>query len=155
MVMQEEKHDPYLFQVSLKIILKNKKGEILVLAMPKNSSMAGFYDVPGGRINSDELKMSYEKIFKREVAEEVGKSVKYRLIKRPVSISRHPYFSAKFQKEMYIIFIFFEATYLSGKIKTSSEHIGYQWLKLDKKNVSKYFARGLYEGFKNYFEWTA
>lgn len=152
--MQKEKHDPYLFQVSLKLILKNKRGEILALAMPKNSSMTGFYDVPGGRINSDELKMSYQKIFGREVVEEIGKSVKYRLIKRPVSISRHPYFSVKLQKEMHIVFIFFEAMYLNGKIKTSTEHIGYQWLKLDKKNISKYFVRGLREGLKNYFKWN-
>lgn len=152
--MQKEKQDPYLFQVSLKLILKNKKGEVLALTMPKNSSMTGFYDVPGGRINSSELKLPYKEVFKREAAEEVGESVKYRLIKRPVSISRHPYFSVKFQKEMHIVFIFFEAIYLNGKIKTSSEHIGYQWLKLNKKNISKYFVRGLYEGFKNYFEWN-
>ena len=124
------------------------------MAMPENSSMAGFYDVPGGRINSDELRMSYEEILKREIAEEIGKSVRYRLMKRPVSISRHPYFSARYQKEMYIVFIFFEAKYLSGEIKTSNEHIGYRWLKLGKKNVSKCFVRGLYEGFKNYFEWN-
>ena len=80
--MQKEKHDPYLFQISLKLILKNKKGEILALEMPENSLMAGYYDVPGGRINSDELKMPYEEIFRREVAEEIGKSVKYRLIKK-------------------------------------------------------------------------
>lgn len=152
--MPKENHDPYLFQVSLKLILRNKKGDVLGLTMPKNSSMAGFYDVPGGRINSDELKMPYHEIFKREAAEEAGKFVKYRLIKRPVSISRHPYFSAKFQKEMHIVFIFFEASYLGGEIKTSSEHIGYKWLKLNKNNLSKYFVRGLYEGLKNYFEWN-
>jgi len=150
--MQKRNHDPYLFQVSLKLILKNKKGEVLALEMPENSSMAGYYDVPGGRINSDELKMSYKDIFRREVAEEIGKSTKYRLIKRPVSVSRHPYFSVKLQKKMYIVFIFFEALYLGGKIKISKEHIGYQWLKLNKENISKYFVRGLCEGFKNYFE---
>ena len=154
MKAQKENHNPYLFHVSLKLILKNKKGEILALAMPSKSSMAGFYDVPGGRINSDELEISYEDIFRRGATEEIGKSVKYRIIKKPVSVSRHPYFSAKLQKEMYIFFIFFEATYIGGKIKISSEHIGYRWLRLDKRNISRYFVRGLREGFKNYFEWS-
>ncbi len=153
--MQKEKHDPYLFQVSLKLILKNEKGEVLTLRMPKNSSMAGYYDVPGGRINSVELKRSYDEILKRETAEEIGKSVKYRLTRKLVSIGRQPYFSRRLQKKMYIIFIFLEALYLNGKIKISSEHIGYQWLKLNRKNVSKYFIKGLREGFKNYFEWNA
>ena len=151
MKTQEENHDPYLFQVSLKLILKNRKGEILILKMPKDSSMAGYYDLPGGRINSEELKKPYDEIFRREVTEEIGESIKYRLSKRPVSISRHPYFSHKLQKEMYIFFIFFEALYLTGKIKISNEHIGYKWLKLNKKDLSRYFTRGLYEGLNNYF----
>ena len=151
---QKEKQNPYLFEVSLKLILKNKKGEVLALKMPKSSSMAGYYDIPGGRINSDELKKPYKEIFKREMAEEIGKSIKYRLIKRPVSISRHPYFSVKLQKDMHIFFIFFEARYLSGKIKISSEHIGHQWIVLNKKSIDEYFVRGLHEGLKNYFEWN-
>ena len=28
MAIQKENHDPYLFQVSLKLIIKNKKGEV-------------------------------------------------------------------------------------------------------------------------------
>ena len=152
MTIQKENHDPYLFEVSLKLILKNTKGEILALEMPKHSSMDGYYDVPGGRINSDELKMSYDEIFKRETREEIGKSVNYRVVNRPVSISRHPYYSSKYQKEMYILFIFFEALYLSGKITTSNEHVAYKWLKLTRKNISTYFVRGLYEGFNNYLK---
>ena len=154
MKAQKENHNPYLFHVSLKLILKNKKGEIFALARPPKSSMAGFYDVPGVRINSDELEISYEDIFRREVTEEIGKLVKYSIIKKPVSVSRHPYFSAKLQKEMYIFFIFFEAAYIGGKIKISSEHVGYQWLKLDKSNIFRYFVKGLREGFKNYFKWN-
>jgi len=151
---KEEKHDPYFFYVSLKLILENKKGEALGLEMPEDSSMAGYYDVPGGRINANELEMPYEKIIKREVMEEIGKNARYRLTKSPVSISRHPYFSKKLGKEMYIFFVFFKALYLGGKIKTSNEHIGCKWLKLNKNNVSEYFVRGLREGFKNYFQWN-
>ena len=81
---QKENHNPHLFQASLKLVLKNKKGEILALKLPKTSSMAGYYDLPGGRINAEEIKISPEKIIGRESLEEIGK-VKYSL-KKPVSV---------------------------------------------------------------------
>jgi 8-oxo-dGTP pyrophosphatase MutT (NUDIX family) len=148
---RKEKHNPHLFQISLKIILKNKKGEILILKLPQNSSMAGYYDLPGGRINLEELKMPYDKILNREMAEEIGKSARYRLIKKPASIAWHSYFSNKSEKEKHIFLIFFEAFYLSGKIQISKEHIDYKWVKLTKKDISKYFIKGLRKGLNNYF----
>ena len=144
-------HNPENFNVGLKVILKNKMGEILALKMPMNSTMAGYYDLPGGRINTDEIKIPYDKIIKREVSEEIGKSVKYRLIKKPVSIARHLYFSYKLKRKVYIFFIFFEALFLEGNIKISDEHINYKWIKINnEKIISKYFVRGLREGLKNY-----
>jgi 8-oxo-dGTP pyrophosphatase MutT (NUDIX family) len=144
----KENHNPHLFQVSLKLILKNKKGEILALQLPKTSSMAGYYDLPGGRINSEEIEISPEKIIKRESLEEIGK-VKYSL-KKPVSVGWHSYISSKSGKEKHVLFVFFEADYLSGKIKLSKEHIDCEWIKLNKKNVSKYFTMGLLKGMENY-----
>ena len=88
---QKESQNPHLFQVSLKLILKNKKGEILALKLPKTSSMAGYCDLPGGRINADEINMPPEKIIKRESLEEIGK-VKYSL-KKPTSVGWHSYIS--------------------------------------------------------------
>ena len=99
---QKENHNPHLFQVSLKLILKNKKGEVLILKLPQNSSMTGYYDLPGGRINSEEIKISPDKIIKRESLEEIGK-VKYAL-KKPVSVGWHSYISSKSDKEKHILF---------------------------------------------------
>lgn len=147
-------HNPDNFHVSLKLIVKNKKGQILGLKMPDNSHMPGFYDIPGGRINCGELNKSYTTLIKRETKEELGKSFRYCLIKGPVSMGRHWYFSKKYQKKIYIFFIFFEAEYLGGKIKISDEHIDFKWLTIkNKKDVNKYFVRGLKEGFENYLSW--
>ncbi len=149
----KEIHNPRYFHVSLKLILENQKGEILSLKLPKDSSMSGYYDLPGGRINSEELKDSYKKIIKREVSEEIGREVKYRLIPKPVSIARHIYFSTKLKKKGYIFFIFFKAEYSGGQIKLSDEHADYKWIRLNDKTVAKYFIKGLREGLKNYLSW--
>ena len=146
---RKENHNPHLFQVSLKLILKNKKGEILILKLPQNSSMAGYYDLPGGRINSEEIKMPCDKIIKREIREELGK-IKYSL-KKAISIGWHSYFSSANNKKKYLLFILFEGLYLSGKIILSEEHTDYKWEKLNKRNISKYFTKGLLRGLKNYF----
>jgi len=152
-MLKKQIHNPHLFHVGLKLILENQKGEILALKMPVDSSMSGYYDLPGGRINSDELNNPYSKIIKREVLEEIGKRIRYRLIQKPVAISRHFYFSPKLKKEGHIFFVFFKAFYLDGVIKISDEHIDYQWIKLSSKTVPKYFTRGLREGLQNYFKW--
>lgn len=149
--MKESKPENANFQVSLKIILKNKKGEILVLKVPDNGSMAGFYDLPGGRINIKELKEPFGKILKRELEEEIGKKVRYKLSEVPVSIGRHYYFSKIKKKDQNIFWVFFEAQYLSGEISISSEHKEYSWLRLNYNNLKKYFVRGPLEGITHYF----
>jgi len=145
------KSDNADFQVSLKIILKNKKGEVLGLKMPDDSSMAGYYDLLGGRIKESEIGTPFKKIIRREVAEEIGSKIKYKLKEVPVAIGRHSYLSKLYQKTQYIFWAFFEADYLSGEIALSSEHKEYQWLKLNRKNLKKYFVRGPLEGMTHYF----
>ena len=138
------------FYVSLKVIIKNKKGEILCLKIADRYSMAGFYDMPGGRISEDEIQEPYSKIIQRELEEEIGKKVKYKLCLKPVSVARHIYFSKSLQREAYIFMIFFEARYISGDIIISSEHKRYRWIKLNRNNIKKLFVRGLLEGMENY-----
>ena len=148
-----ELHNPHNFHVGLKLILENKEGKILALKLPKNSSMAGYYDLPGGRINTEELRTPYEEIIRREVEEEICNDVKYQLILKPVSVSRHIFFSLKFNRESYIFFVFFKALYLDGNIKPLGEHIDYKWIDLNDKTITKYFIKGLNEGLQNYIKW--
>ena len=144
--------EPVKFYVSLKVILKNKKGEILGLKCPKHSTMSGFYDLPGGRIDSDELNIPFSKIIQREMKEEVGDKVKFSLNEKPVAISRHIAYSPRAKKIVKIFMVFFEGQYLSGEIKISSEHTGFKWLKLNPRSLSKFFTKGVLEGLRNYLK---
>ena len=142
-------HD--LYQISLKVFLKNKAGEILILKSNKDGSYAGFYDVPGGRIDADEFSVSFEKIVKRELEEEIG-SIDYKLNPKPAAISRY-LLPAKFnrsKKDIHVLYIFFEAQYENGDIKISDEHEDHLWLNLSNQPLEKYFKSGILEGIKMY-----
>lgn len=140
-------------QVSLKIILRNKKGETLLLRVSEEDrSIPDYYDFPGGRIHQSEMKMPLSKTFAREVGEELGKKVKYELKEVPVAIGRHCYFSKKYKEDRYVFWILFEGAYKGGEIKLSEEHVEYKWVKLTKANFRKYFTnRGGREVAENYF----
>jgi len=153
-IMQDEtpKSTPHSFHISLKLILENEWGEILGLKCVNEGYLAGFYDFPGGRINSDELELAYEEIIAREMAEEVGGAVEYEVDLHPVSICKNVYFSETLDRENCIFMILFKAKYLGGDIQISDEHIGYKWLDLKSEPASKYFTRGFLEGVERYLE---
>ncbi len=138
------------YEVSLKVILKNKKGQILLLKMPNTSSMAEYYDLLGGRIKESEKVTSFRKIIKREIKEEVGSKIKYTLSEIPVAIGHHTYFSKIDKKEKYIFWVVFEATYQSGNVKISKEHSQYRWVNVTKNNLQNYFTRGPLEVMKHH-----
>ncbi|KKS65060.1 MAG: hypothetical protein UV40_C0029G0005 [Parcubacteria group bacterium GW2011_GWA1_42_7] len=138
------------FEVSLKFFIKNKKKEILLLEMPENSSMAGFYDFPGGRIRESEKDLQFSKIIRRELLEELGKKILCKIKDIPVAISRHTYISKITKQKQYILWIFFEAEFNGGEIALSDEHKNYVWVDLNKKNYKKYFVRGPLEGAAHY-----
>ncbi len=147
---KESKRENALFEVSLKIILKNKKGEILLLKTPKKSSLQGYYDLLGGRIREKEIGRPFRKIMTREIQEEIGTKVRYKVNEIPVAVGRHYYFSKSQQKIQYIFWVFFEAFYQGGDIQISSEHSQYEWKKVNKQNLKKYFIKGSLEGMQHY-----
>ncbi|MGE5297888.1 MAG: adenylyltransferase/cytidyltransferase family protein [Acidobacteriaceae bacterium] len=141
-----------LYQISLKLLLKNSEGKYLVLRANPTGSFAGYYDLPGGRVNTDELQAGFPSIIAREVEEEVGK-IKYDLIPRPVAIGRHAIQKNNNQKKKQpILYVFFEAEYLGGTIRISHEHTGFKWVSFDKIDPKKYFTSGILEGIENHPE---
>ena len=140
-----------LCQISLKLLLKNKRGEILALKAVPHGSYAGFYDLPGGRIDVDEFKTDLADIIAREVAEELG-GVQFKLSSKVVAVGRHiiPSSLTKNGKDVHVLYLFFEAKYLGGEIKTSAEHTGFAWLDLKKIKPAKYFTSGILEGVRMY-----
>jgi 8-oxo-dGTP pyrophosphatase MutT (NUDIX family) len=139
-----------IFEVSLKLVIKNKANEILLLKMPDDSSMAGYFDLPGGRIRELEKSGSLKTAMRREIAEELGKDVKLEIKETPVAVGRHSYISKDTSEEKWIFWILFEALYKSGEIQISPEHKEYEWLKVNTDNLSKLFMRGPLEAMSNY-----
>lgn len=146
---QNKPEENALFFVSLKIILHNADGAILLLKLPSTSAMAGYYDLPGGRIHRGEEKVPFSDIIAREIREEIG-NITFQLCEVPVAVSRHFYVSKKTHKEQNLFWIFFEAQYIDGKIEVSDEHTRYEWTHITEDNISKFFIKGALEGVWSY-----
>jgi len=137
------KRDFGIFHVALKVLLR-RGNEVLFLCTSDSNSI----DLPGGRIDNTEYLVPLEKIIAREVREELGPQVKYRL-GRP-AFQLRVYFP---KRRIYIFQTVYEAQYLSGEIKISHEHTEYQWVNPKKYRFRKRDfadAEG-YVAFRKYF----
>jgi len=146
--MKKEKD---FYQISLKMLLKNDRGEILALKALDDGTYAGYYDLPGGRINTDEFKIPFTEILERETKEEIG-DIKFNLRREPVALGRHLILASmtSLKKDIHVLYVFFEAEYLDGEIKISEEHTSYKWLNLNEVTLSEYFTSGILEGVQTY-----
>ncbi len=148
--MTEQKQDFY--HVSLKLLLKNSEGHILILKVPEEfSSMSGFYDVPGGRIDRDEFATKLESILRREIKEEIG-DVDVHINLNPIAVSRGMIHVSRCRdggkEDIHIFYVFFEADFKGGDVRISDEHAGHEWINLAKIDVKKYFMGGILEGIE-------
>ena len=132
------------YQVGLKILLK-KEDEYLFLTCVDDKR----YDLPGGRIDDVEHTTPLSEIIQREVSEELGEDVRYKL-GRPVFQCRR-YLK---NKGTYVFLTIYEADYLGGEVEMSPEHIGYQWINPKKFDLKReYFtSEEEYLAFNNYFK---
>ncbi len=145
-------HDYY--QISLKLLLKNKQNEFLILKVENRSKFNGFYDFPGGRIETDEFNTDIFEILKREVAEEIGLNCQYKILSdRPVGFGRHEDYSRTYQKNVRYLYLLFEAEITEGEVEISEEHTDFLWVSFEtvKNNLDKLFVSGLLECAKMYF----
>lgn len=148
--MKDINHNPARFHVGLKVLLVNDKGEFLLLkVISKNKEWHGTWDLPGGRINNDEIDLGFHKIVDREIKEEAG-DIKYELRPDPVSLAKCKYKNDTEER----FFILFEANYLSGKIELCEEHSEYVWKKIEKKDIDENFNLVIRELMLNYFKWN-
>ena len=147
--MKEISHDPAMFHVGLKVLLINDQNEFLLLkAVSENKDWHDTWDLPGGRINRDELDTDFHKIVDREIKEEVG-DIEYQLRPDPVSLAKCAY-----NGDGERFFILFEAKYAKGDIKLCHEHSEYTWKKIDPSNVEENFHQVLRQLMKNYLLWN-
>jgi 8-oxo-dGTP pyrophosphatase MutT (NUDIX family) len=145
--------DRDFYQVSLKLILKNTAGEILLMKAQDKDTYAGFYDLPGGRINVNEFTVPLPDIVQREVREEIG-DVKYELNPKPVAVARHliPASISVHKRDVHVLYLLYEGLYVSGDIAVSRERTGFIWADPHKIELEKFLKSGNLEGIKMYLE---
>jgi len=133
-----------LYYVSMKVLLK--KGDVFLFLM---DAVGKYFDLPGGRIDNVEYITPLTEIIAREVSEELGEEIKYKLGKSVFQFRRH------FEDQRWHVFlIVYEAEYVSGEIKLSAEHGGFQWINPRKTNFKEeqFFNKEEYLAFKMYFK---
>jgi 8-oxo-dGTP diphosphatase len=141
------------YNVSLKAILKNAEGKVLILKADSVGTFAGFYDLPGGRIDEDEFSVPLVEILKREIAEETGIDG-MQINDVPVAVGRHCIKAdeASDFKDIHIFYVFYEVQIKSNDVAISDEHEGFEWVDLKSIELEKYFISGILEGIRMYLK---
>lgn len=105
------------FALSVKVVVKDDRGRILILKRSLNSkNNRGAWDFPGGKVDEGE---DIGSALLREVVEETGLSIRLDKV-AGCAESETPV-----KKIAYLIM---EAGIISGKICLSSEHSDYMWV---------------------------
>ncbi|MBU1292556.1 NUDIX hydrolase [Patescibacteria group bacterium] len=108
-------------QVGVKVLLRNKQREFLVLkrSQEKYPTVNNLWDIPGGRIDPG---VSLEENLKREVLEETG-----------LALTSDPKLCAAqdiLKKEIHVVRITYTA-HAEGKVCLSDEHTEYKWISIE------------------------
>ncbi len=122
------------FNVGIKAIMQNSEGKILALEAHMNEPMAGYYDMPGGRIDEDEVGTAFSDILKREIKEELG-DIEFILEPNPVAAV-----SWLWPNNQPMTFIYFKCKLISGEPQISEEHLSYKWVDITEKELDKHFT---------------
>jgi len=143
-----------MFDVSLKVVVTNNRGEVLLLKARRDSEfLFGFYDLPGGRINREEMNQKIAVLIKRELVEEVGSKVRYKLNPKPLAVA-----TTKFKANPRLpnrdgkLFLLFSAKYLSGQIVISDEHDAFCWKKLNTTTNKKFLHPIFQQLLTNFYD---
>lgn len=140
-----------LFQISLKIILKDAHGNVLILKDQPDGMLYGYYDLPGGRIANSEKEYPFRDIIDREVKEELGEHARVSVNDTVVMATRqHWYPDPTTGMEAHVMWVFFEGTYEGGLITISPEHENYKWVRLEDLNLEEHFIGAALEGLQQY-----
>lgn len=130
------------YHVGLKVLIKKSDKFLFLIDTDKQA-----LDLPGGRIDETESGVSISEVIAREVEEELGKNLKYRLGEPIIQYRRHLKSGAN------VFITIYSAKYLSGKIKLSHEHSDFQWIcpkKFDFK-LEDFGYEEEFLAFKKYF----
>lgn len=135
---------PAVFQITLKVFLI-QAGQLLVLRDNKNDQG----DLPGGRLDTGEIYQPFSESIKREIQEELGPTIKYKL-KQEEPLFIFPHFIDESGYEA--LGLAFEADFISGDILLSDEHNHLQWIDLQKLKPEQYFTAHLKDAVQQYLD---
>jgi 8-oxo-dGTP diphosphatase len=108
------------YNISVYTIVRNDKGELLLLKRSKDSNNnPGKWDLPGGKMDLDE---TLKEALMREVREETGISIV------PGEVAGHATYELPERK---VIAIIVDGGYVTPSVKLSHEHTEYSWVPLD------------------------
>ncbi len=130
------------YQVALKLLLRRGRSVLFL------RTQSGALDLPGGRIDTVEGKVPLEKILAREIREELGPTLRYKLgpplfqFRRWVSAFR-----------TYNLLTVYAGTYLAGDIRLSHEHRSFQWInpRQYRFHSADVMSREEYRAFQRHF----
>jgi len=111
------------FQVGLKAILNNN-GSFLAL----KDAYSEYWDIPGGRIEANEIDLPVSECLRREVLEELGLSVRFE-IKEIVDVCKFKVSpSNKLAPNINLFLVFYHCLFLGGEILLNDESHNFRWL---------------------------
>jgi len=133
------------FQLSIKVLIK-RGDDYLILRTPDN-----YIDFPGGRVNKDEIELSFIDCLKREVEEECGTRLKLSYGQLIFATKRY---YTKNNINSHILALFYSAEYLSGEPTLSDEHSKFSWQPLDqiRSKQANFMSKDEYHKLFNYYD---
>lgn len=130
--------------VAVKVFLE-QEGKLLIL---KDSF--GDWDLPGGRIKTDEFDVPLEQIIQRKIREELGSDVKY-TIGKPIIFMRHQrQEQVPGNPTVRIFAVGYEGKLEDGEIQLSQRHTEMKWVDPKDFKPEEYFKGGWLKGIQEY-----
>lgn len=132
--------------VAVKVFFE-KDGKLLIL-----KDNFGDWDLPGGRIKTDEFETPLPQVIKRKMSEELGDSIQYK-IGKPMVFMRHERVEQSPGNPTVRIFaVGYEGILESGEIKLSERHPEMLWVDPSNFKPEEYFKGGWLKGVQEYLE---
>ncbi|MBI3305303.1 HDIG domain-containing protein [Candidatus Parcubacteria bacterium] len=136
-----------LYFVAVKMFLRRKNTLLII------KDVFGDWDLPGGRIRTNEFATPLNKIIERKAREELGLTIRYTL-GQAIVFMRHERRERSLHKPVRIFAIGFAAHWTKGEVRLSSTHSEFLWVPLSSLRPQQYFTGGWLKGVEEYLRLT-
>ncbi len=131
------------FQITQKVFLR--KGHLFLIMRDKKS---GHGDLPGGRMTEEEFFEDWTNSVYRELDEEMGKQISYKLNPDPIFFHKHRVNEGNHP----CIIIAYQAYYIAGEVQISDEHDFLDWVDVRTFQPQGFFSEYMLEAVTIYQE---